>query len=249
MSASDEFARALLNPEQPVPPLIVAVGNRFDIYRNNVLASLTEALSKTFPVVETMLGEEYFAALARAFVRVAPPRSPILADFGGDFPGFVAGFKPLADYAYLADLARLEWARLEVMRAADEPSGEIDVSRNAEPGALVEMALQLAPSARLLVSDHPIASLWRMHQGSEALEGLEWSGEQLVVFRSGSGLMHAPLSPPEFQFLAALPDFSTIGDGLMAQPDADVAADLLRRTLHLFEAGALVSRPITVTLS
>ncbi|MBY0581880.1 MAG: putative DNA-binding domain-containing protein [Sphingomonas sp.] len=249
MSASDEFAQALLNPENPVPPMIVAVGNRFDIYRNNVFTSLTEALSKTFPVVEAMVGEEYFAAMARAFVRQAPPRSPILADFGAGFSDFIGSLTPLVDYPYLADLARLEWARLEVMRAADGSSDETAAARTTEPEAVVETALALSPSARLLVSDHPFASLWRLHQDPEALEGLEWAGEQLIVFRSENGLIHAPLSLSEYQFLQALSDYPTIGDGLMAQSDPDAAAVLLRSALYLLRAGALVSRPSPALMS
>ena len=95
MPSQDDFARALIEPDRPLPPVIIARGDRFHIYRNNVFASLGAALAKTFPVVEKMLGVEYFSALAQAFARQSLPKSRILAEYGADFPAFINQFPRL----------------------------------------------------------------------------------------------------------------------------------------------------------
>ena len=58
---------------------------RFAVHRNNVLASLGDALAETFPVLREVVGADCFGALALAFVRQHPPRHPVLADWGEDF--------------------------------------------------------------------------------------------------------------------------------------------------------------------
>lgn len=84
---------------------------RFVVYRNNVIHSLSVALSRRFPVIERLVGAECFAGLARLFIESHPPESPVLLQWGGAFPGFLADCPPLAGLPYLADVARLELLR------------------------------------------------------------------------------------------------------------------------------------------
>ena len=87
------FAQALLDPERPVPRGI-SPARRFSVYRNNVVAGLVKALASRFPAVERIVGEEFFAAMARAFVVARPPRSAVLASYGEEFADFIAAFAP-----------------------------------------------------------------------------------------------------------------------------------------------------------
>ena len=54
-------------------------GRRFDVYRNNVAVSLTEALETGFPVIRKLLGEENFKGLTGIYLRQSPPESPMMA--------------------------------------------------------------------------------------------------------------------------------------------------------------------------
>src|SRR5262245_56573424 len=106
----DDFATALLDPERPVPAALTAhngaqTRKRFAVYRNNVAASLINALRARFPATQTIVGPEFFFAAARTFVAAHPPRSKILSQYGDDFPGYLAGIRSLR---YLPDVARLE---------------------------------------------------------------------------------------------------------------------------------------------
>lgn len=240
MPSQSDFASALLDPDHAVPPMIVARGNRFDIYRNNVLASLTSALASTFPVVEKMVGNEYFAALASAFIRETPPTSRILAEYGGAFPLFIETFPPLADFPYLADVGRLEWLRLEAVRSPDDPHSGSPFSP-LEAQALMDSKLMLAPWARLLASRHPVGTLWRLHKDLEPAQPEDWAGERVLIFRQDRGLAHAMLDEPDFVFLARLGGFSSLGDALWALQDTDAASRALRLTTNLYHARAVIT--------
>jgi uncharacterized protein (UPF0276 family) len=92
------FAETLLDPRAPIPAGLRTwngsdPARRFDVHRNNVVTSLTAALAATFPVVLELVGADFFQAMAREFVRAAPPASPVLAEYGEAFADFVAGFR------------------------------------------------------------------------------------------------------------------------------------------------------------
>jgi hypothetical protein len=166
------FADALLHPEQGCPPGLRAhngsdPGVRFDVHRNNVVTSLIAALSDTFPVTRQLVGDEFFAAMARLFVIEHPPASPLLYDYGDGFADFIESFGPAASVPYLADMARLERARVRAYHAADAASlsGEQIAAQLSNPMALAESHVELHPSLQVVGSDFAIVSLWAAHQG------------------------------------------------------------------------------------
>ncbi|WOK20857.1 putative DNA-binding domain-containing protein [Rhodopseudomonas sp. BAL398] len=66
-----------------------------------------------------MTGFGFFRATARLHVRATPPKSPLLFEYGRDFPAFVQSFEHAQDMPRLADAARIERGRLGAYHAAD----------------------------------------------------------------------------------------------------------------------------------
>ncbi|MBM3487112.1 MAG: DUF2063 domain-containing protein [Alphaproteobacteria bacterium] len=141
------FADRILGRRRGVPgALDAASARRFDIHRNNVYASLVEALRTRFPVVERLVGPSFFPAMAASFIDDHPPRSPVLIEYGALMPTFIATFSPAADIPYLADVARLEWLRHAAYHAAEaeplDPATLADLPESAVGG--LRLALHLA---------------------------------------------------------------------------------------------------------
>ena len=95
----DAFTRALLRPDLPTPSDIIAPAHdsatrRFAVYRNNVIASLSDALETTFPAIRALLGDTNFRNIAGVYCRAHPPTSPIMQLFGADFGVFLDGLNP-----------------------------------------------------------------------------------------------------------------------------------------------------------
>ena len=103
-----QFVPALLDPQSAVPEGLVdvegrAAGKRFDVYRNNVVVSLSAAMAVGFPVIEKLVGAPFFSAMAGVFVRAHPPRSPVLAMYGAAFPEFLESF-PILGWGRVAEI-------------------------------------------------------------------------------------------------------------------------------------------------
>lgn len=166
------FAAALLDPAAPPPAGLRAWNGsdpapRLGVYRNNVVASLVVALAETFAVVRELVGGDFFDAMARHFIRLHPPASPMLAEYGEALPAFIEGFAPAAGLPYLADIARLEHARVQSFHAADAPALRAHqlAARLAEPECLPAARVRLHPSVHVVASRHAVVSIWAAHQG------------------------------------------------------------------------------------
>ncbi len=161
-----DFAAALLDAGLPPPPGLRAwngcdPARRFGVYRNNVIVSLVGALGDTFPVVKQLVGDEFFAAMAGVHVRAHPPTSPVLAHYGEGFADWLASFAPAQSLPYLPDMARLEFARLKALHAADaEPIAAAVVAQAlADPEALTGLRFRWHPSLSVLESPHAVVAL------------------------------------------------------------------------------------------
>ncbi|MEM6739252.1 MAG: DNA-binding domain-containing protein [Pseudomonadota bacterium] len=209
-----EFRHALLDPAAPTPvgladPEGRPAGKRFDVYRNNVVASLSGALSTGFPVIAKLLGPEQFRALAVAYSRAHPPRSPLMMHVGGDLPAFLNGFAPLSRFGYLADVARLELTLRESYHAADTKPLDPNTLASLGEDGLSRAVFRFAPSVRLVESSWPIVQIWRfnMENGPKP----EPNGEAALVARPGFDPTIVTLDPVGARFVKALRAGTTLG--------------------------------------
>lgn len=191
MSRQTRFYNALLSDAASAPDGLLTCNAsdpavRFAVYRNNVLNSLVDALADTFPVVQALVGEAFFRAMARCFVQAQPPSSPLLVHYGEQLPAFIAQFEPAASLPYLANVARLEVLRVRAYHAADACSlnhEHLSTQLNGghDPAHLV---FRLHPSLHLLSSPYAVYSLWAAHQGALRIEQVDpYRSEQCLVLR------------------------------------------------------------------
>jgi hypothetical protein len=249
MNVHDAFAAALLDPDLSPPPGLTAwngsdPARRFAVYRNNVIVSLVDALADAFPVTQQLVGEEFFRAMARVHAFARPPTSRLMAFYGADFPGFIAGFAPAASVPYLADVARLEYLRVLAYHAADaEPlSSEEIAAALADPDALPSLRLALHPSLHVLSSDFAVASLWGAHQGVLALsEVVADAPETALVLRHGLDVEAVRIAPVDGMFIAALREGKALGEAAQAAGRAEAAFDSSVALGLLLQKGAVVS--------
>ncbi|MBG6164229.1 DUF2063 domain-containing protein [Roseibium album] len=214
-----DFGEALWNPEAATPSGLIGpdgltAPKRFNVYRNNVIVSLCDALEQTFPALQNLLGEDYFKALARAFVVQHPPKSPVLIWYGSDFPDFIEAFPPLASYPYLADVARVEWAWVQAYHAADVAPLDPAALGSVDPNVLGSIRFEKHPAAALIMSSWPVWDLARANRfepDEEIRVDLDRS-QSVLIARPEFDVELLQLRPGGDVFLNALLSGATLGE-------------------------------------
>lgn len=257
MSTQAQWAQALLDPEHSSPTGITTWNHsdparRLAVYRNNVVVSLVDALAQTFPVTLQLVGEAFFRAMAQVFVRHHPPRTRVLSHYGQGLPTFVAQFPPVASLPYLADVARLEWMRLQALHAGDTPglTALALTSLMSDVHALPTLHWQLSPSLHLLRAPHAAVSLWAAHQpgAGVVLETVDvGQPESALVFRSGLDVMVLQVNEGLATFVAGLMSEASFGTAIenasQENADFDLAAALAMLVRHALLTGSSADAP------
>ena len=228
-----EFSRALLDPDAPMPVGIVGPDGkpsekRFGVYRNNVMVGLIEAMEMCYPTIQKIIGDEYFGALAKTFVRQSPPKTPMMFEYADDFPQFLQAFDPLSHLPYLADVARLERDRRQSYHAADCSDDGAQELAAIAPKDLPAARLTLHPAMRILTSEHPIFSIW--YYNNVAPDQITSPQEDVLVTRPALDVLMRVIPAGTAVFLTSLAQGDALGMAaelaMTANPEFDLAANL-----------------------
>lgn len=241
------FVRALRDPGAPVPSPVRGTAaapstRRFNVYRNNMVVSLVDALKAAFPAILRLVGEDYFNAVARAYIDQHPPSSPVLLRYGKRFGDFLEQFPTASGVPYLGDVARLEWARIHALHAADaEPAG-IQALASLPEEMLSTVCLDLHPSVMHVASRWPVVALWSACVSPDDANDVDMNTAQTAVVARPSLRVGVHTAPPGGgAFLAALADGSTLGTAAEQAMKADDAFDLAAQLQFVFEIGAIAT--------
>jgi hypothetical protein len=203
---------------------------RVQVYRNNARAMFEGALERTYPVLRRQVGDQQFGVLSRSYRAEHPSRSGDLHWVGEEFASWLASRVAGEDRAWLADLARLEWACEEAMVAARlSPLAPAELARVA-PETLAEVGLVLQPCLRTVSSPFPVWSAWRAYQVDGAGEPVDLAlGAQHVVVTCGdTGLVLHSLPEDRFLFVTALAGGAPLGRAVeSAALDVEVLPGML----------------------
>src|SRR5712691_3761341 len=151
------FAAGLTDPTCDTASVVAgpkgkAAAKRYNVYRNNVTVSLIEALAAIYPAIQRITGVDFFRAMARFHIRATPPISPLLFEYGRDFPTFIEQYEPARPMPWLADVARVERAWLDAYHAADAAPLSSDALAAVPPERLADLVFMAHPATRILRS-------------------------------------------------------------------------------------------------
>ncbi len=245
--AQEAFAKALRDPTYPVPspvrrPARTEQSRRFNVYRNNVVVSLTEALAAAFPAVRKLVGDAFFTSAARAYVEQEPPTSPIMLLYGQTFVAFLDSFAHARPVPYLGAVARLEWAWLNAFHARDAEPISIEVLADLPPDALGGVRIELHPSFTLIRSQWPVASLWNALVSGEQSNPVDMQqGEDVVIVQPAMDVDVCALPAGGYAFLDSLASGMVLADASEAAVQAASGVELVTHLQGMFNIGAVIS--------
>lgn len=171
---------------------------RLDVYRDGYVARLVECLADDYPVLARALGEEAFEALCRRYIAQHPSGAPNLNAYGRRMAAMCDGFA--------ADLARLEWAVVEVIHEPAAAPLTMEKLATVPMEAWGTARLVASRALRIVRTEHPVNEYFQAVKdgGAPALPGPGSSAT--LVYRGGKTVWRMGLTPAMHRVLAALLD-------------------------------------------
>jgi len=246
-SFADTFALALLDPQSETPgnvtgPRAKAAVRRYNVYRNNVTVSLIDSLAAIYPATQRITGPDFFRAMARFHVRATPPTSKLLFEYGREFPNFIASYEYAQQVPWLADVARIERAWLDVYHAADAAPLAAEALGRIPPEQLADICFAPHPAMRIVRSAFPAVSIFAAYreavpEGPIAVQ----APEDALITRPDLDVTVRNLPPGGAVFLTSLADGLSLGNAAAAAFDSSAAFDLAANIGGMIEAGAFAA--------
>ena len=175
--------------------------DRLDIYADMYFYRLRDCLAEDYPKLEARIGAQHFHNLVTDYLIAHPSRHPSLRELGRALPDFLEAHPLGREFRALADLARLEWARVDVFDERDEAPlarGELLERGASDP----EFRVGLAAAARRLNLDARVLEHWREPGAAPESEAREPA--HVLVWRRDFRVFHRSLAGDEARCLAAL---------------------------------------------
>jgi hypothetical protein len=241
------FAPGLLNPTVAAPDDVIAAPGkgvviRYNVYRNNVTVSLIEALAAIYPAVQRITGVEFFRAMARFHLRATPPVSPLLFEYGRDFPAFIESYEYACDMPWLADTARIERAWLDAYHAADLPVLRAEAFADFDTASLPEIRFTPHPATRIIRSAYPAVAIFAMNRTDAPVSPLRSSEpEDALVTRPGLDVIVSRLPAGGAAFLSALLGGASLGAATAIALEETASFDLAANLAGMISAGVFAA--------
>lgn len=218
----------------------VSPESRLRVYRNNSRALFEQALKLTYPVLCRRVGTDYFRQLGHHYREAHPSRSGDLHDVGRRFPGFLAAHLGGSPYAWLAELALLEWSVADAGVAAEAPAAAATSLAGLAAEHVASARFTYVPSLRLVRGSVPILSIWQANQpGSDGSPvDLSSGGECVLIHRNSGDVELRPAEPTEFAFVEATARGATLGEAIDASA---LPLEHLPAVLHRLFADGIIA--------
>lgn len=241
------FAPALLDPVNQVPGIVAGPRGQsavkcYNVYRNNVTVSLIDALASIYPAVQRLTGADFFRAMARFHVRETPPTSPLLFDYGRDFPDFIARYEHAQSLPWLADVARIERAWLDAYHAADHAALAPTALAAVAPDRLASLVFTVHPATRVVRSQYAAVTIFAANRDTETAGTIDASApEDALITRPDADVVVQLLPPGGAVFLTCLMSGCMLAEAAGAAMDDSPAFDLATNIAGLLDAGTFTS--------
>jgi len=242
-------------------PEVVIVGNkrlsaaeRLGIYANAYFYRLRDIFKEDFPCTSAVLGDVNFHNLITGYLIEYPPSEPSVFYAGRHLPHYLQTISDLAgmslsQWPFLADLARLERACVEVFHGPDAQALEHASLRGLAPESWPSTRMRLHPAAQILDVEWPVEALL-----TAIKEGWQWeppsrASDTILVWRQKWQVCHRALELGERAALktaAASSDFASICAALTTELESsavvsDVPAIINRMLTGWLADGILTS--------
>lgn len=209
---------------------------RFAIHSRHYSASLARSLVERFAATVWLAGSELVTRAAMRFVREHPPTRPCIAEYGEEFPVYLASCSGTA-LPYLAQFATVDWHLGRLAIAVD--AAPLQTLADSDPARLVDARLVLQPGTEYAALDWSLDELVRFFLADRAPDRYALREEPVWLELRGcrGELWLNRLTRSDYVFRQAIADASPIGRAAELAAGADGRFEPGRATLAMLHAG------------
>jgi hypothetical protein len=200
---------------------------RLAIHQRHYAISLVTALLERFPATVWLVGSPLVTDAARRFVRQHPPMRPCIAEYGEEFPDFLATQPDATGVPYLREFAHLEWHLSRLSLAVEAPAVSAAAMIQIDPEALVNARVVLQPGVHYLHQEWATDELISLYLADTAPDRFVLDpGDVWLELRGARGELRINrLAHADFVFRAALADGQSFGNAATSALEVDAGFD------------------------
>ena len=211
---------------------------RINIYVNAYFYRVLECLKEEYPACLAVIGSNDFAGLAHDYLVWWPPTEPSIFYAGRYLAEFLRNHSLAECFPFIAELARLERATLEIFHAPDAPTLTGEAMRAIPAHQWPTLELRSHPGVEILCGEWRVSEvLSAVERGDKWLEPVQETNA-VIVWRRGASVHYRVLEDAETNALALLQkgaSFATVCEAIaIANSSSDQVAligELLARWL------------------
>jgi hypothetical protein len=218
---------------------------RIAIYADAYFYRLLDCLKEDFPATLAVVGAEEFRDLVRSYLTRHPPTEPSIFYAGRHLAHFLRGHRIRERWPFVADLACLERAVIEVFHGADAKVLLAGEMRSVGPAEWPELPVRTIPALQMFACE------WRVGDVRRAVECGTAPGEPahtpatLLVWRQGIEVYYRELEAPEYAALEVASkgaNFAAVFEAFASQADVEDAPAQISRMLTRWLSDGLLIR-------
>jgi hypothetical protein len=219
---------------------------RLGVYHEGYFLRLLEGLSRDFPALKKMMGDDKFDEVGCAYIRQFPSMHFSVRYVGKHFAQF------LADNAELdplwADMAAFEWALGNVIDAKDAPTVTFEQMATISPDDWSILKFEVQPSLEILPLLYPAPSLWQhlLHDAEKpATIARQQNVTHWLIWRFDRRSYFRPMDENQLWMMRAIQNGSTFSDictGLCEYLEEDKVVPFAAETLRAWIAEGVFSK-------
>ena len=207
----------------------ISAEHRLNVYAEAIRLRFLDVLAQDYPGLHTLAGDDEFRRLALAYVAAHPSHHPSIRWFGAHLPAYLRSTAPWRDHPVLGEMAQFEWAKGELLDAADSPVVGVEDIAAIAPDRWAGIRPRIKPAVRRLSLEWNVPGLWKALDGGDAPppparmeRAVDW-----LLWREGIVVRWRSVEPDEAWALRrcdAGADFGSICTGLCDRVGEDAAA-------------------------
>ncbi len=171
--------------------------DRVDIYANMYFYRLLDVLKEDFPATLKVLGDDNFHNLATGYLLEYPPTEPSVYYCGRHLADFLRAHPLGSDTPYIADLAALERAVVEVFHGPDAAALEPEHLRVIAPEKWQALKLRTHPAVQILNLKWRVVEILRAVEEHREWKPADAGAIQAIVWRRNSRVFYRELEKVE----------------------------------------------------